>query len=118
MQTKQYLEDESGKKLIYINVSYPVFENGILKKSANPFYEKLAESYVSFAKNKLLSRAETEKSKKGFQPFSAVMKYETTRENERIKVTIHTFVFDGSDRRDGRTVHQYWDEKTGLINIK
>lgn len=118
MQTKKVLKAENGDELVYIKLSYPVFENGILKKSANDFYKKLADNFEVFASNKLLAKAADAKSESDFKPFSAVMMYDTEENNDRIKVTVRTFVYDGHARLDGKVTFQYWNKKTGLVNRK
>lgn len=118
MQTKKILKDESGEELVYINLSYPAFENRKLKKTANAFYENLAKGFFEFASKQLFPRAVQAKKEEDFKPFSAVMVYNTEETEEKIKVTVHAFIFDGHVRTDGNVTYQFWDKKTGLLNSK
>ncbi len=118
MQTKQILKNENGEELVYINLSYPDFKRGKLKKTADPFYKELAEKYTFFAQKRLLPLAKEAKKEEGFKPFSAVMKYEAEETDGYVTVKMHSFVFDGVSRRDGKTVKQVWDKKTGILMCK
>lgn len=118
MQTKQILKGEKGEELVYINLSFPDFTRGCLKKTADPFYRELAEKYASFAQKRLLPLASKAKKEGDFKPFSAVMKYDAEETEEHVTVTLHVFVFDGISRREGKRVKQVWDKKTGILISK
>lgn len=118
MQKKKILVSDSGEELVYVNLSYPFFENGAIKKQANIFYERLADNYLSFASKTLLPAAQKAKAEGDFKPFSAVMVYETKETEEKIIISIRTFVFDGHARTEGKITYQYWDKKTGIMSIK
>lgn len=118
MQTKKILKSENGEELVYINLSYPDFSNRKLKKTANVFYENMAKNFFSFASKALLPRAIEAKKEADFKPFSAVMVYDTEETEEKIKVSVQAFVFDGHVRTDGNITYQFWDKKTGLLSAK
>ena len=118
MQKRKMLVSDIGEELVYINLSYPVFEKGVIKKQANIFYEQLADNYLSFASKALLPAAQKAKGQANFKPFSAVMAYEAKETEEKIIISIRTFVFDGHTRTEGKITYQYWDKKTGIMSIK
>lgn len=115
MQTKQMLNGKNGEELVYINLSFPEFTQGKLRKTADPFYKEMAKRYASFAEKRLLPAAKQAKNDADFKPFSAVMKCDVEETEKHISVTVHSFVFDGNERRKGKTVKQIWDKKTGLL---
>lgn len=118
MQSKQILKGENGEELVYINLSLPAFGRGILKKTADPFYKAVAEKFCVFVKRRLLPLANQAKNENSFKPFSAVMKYDVEETDERLTVILRSFVFDGNERVNGKTVKQVWDKKTGLLIYK
>lgn len=46
------------------------------------------------------------------------MKYDVEETDERLTVILRSFVFDGNERVNGKTVKQVWDKKTGLLIYK
>lgn len=86
-QIKDEIKDASGNLLVRLNLRYPDIKCGkkdALSKFAKPFYKEFALAFEKYAKTELLALAEkaNNASPDTFLPYSAVMKYEITQNDE------------------------------------
>lgn len=118
---KEDILDQSGEILVKINLRLPILEcpkNDPLLKSAVPFYEKLNESFLEFAKVALKESAEKAKNRSSdtFVPFGAVAKFKVERDtDEHLTITEEFSVSNGKPEPFTESKTQIWDRKTGTL---
>ncbi len=117
MLIKQILKSDTGKELVYLNLSFPEFSLPVLQ-SANEFYNSFADNFIFFVNRKILPKAEAASAEANFKPFSAVIKHTLTEREDYFSVEIRSFVFDGASRAAGKTLKHNWNKKNGFISKK
>ena len=95
-EIKESIKTEE-KRLVEINISYPMPKENCFEKTAEEkigtYYKKIAENFANFGRGKLKKMAE-ETLKEGDSPFSAVMKFIPTFENDAlISIVLDVFVY-------------------------
>lgn len=108
------------KRLVEINITYPLpkesrFEKAVEEKISS-YYKKIADNFASFARGKLKKMAEGTL-KEGDSPFSAVMKYIPTFENDAlISIVLDVFVYYNERRtQTKRFSNIFLKTKFGLL---
>lgn len=118
-QIKEELTAPDGGVALVINLRYPQIncpKKDPLAKNAMPFYPRLAEGFADYAKTDLLKTAIKAKKEdpENFKPFSAVMSFETTFENEKyLSVAVELSVSDGKSPPMRQKKTQVWERKYG-----
>ena len=115
---KREVTDE-GICLVKINLRYPEIVCGkkdCLQLFARDFYKNLAESFEKYAANELLKKAKAAYSAdpNSFNAFSALMKYEITRLDEKfLSVVTDISVCDGINPPCIERKTQVWERSFG-----
>ncbi len=115
---KREVTDE-GICLVKINLRYPEIVCGkkdCLQLFARDFYKSLAESFEKYAANELLKKAKAAYSAdpNSFNAFSALMKYEITRLDEKfLSVVTDISVCDGINPPSIERKTQVWERSFG-----
>lgn len=121
------IEDEIIKRevtadgicIVKINVRYPKIVCGkkdSMQLFAKDFYKNVAESFVKYAETELSKKAKEayEASPDAFMPFSALMKYEITRLDEKLlSVITDISVCDGISEPSIERKTQVWERDFG-----
>lgn len=115
---KEDVLDSNGDTLIKINVRYPEIqcnERDPLNHNAVKFYKRIAEAFVHSAKHDMAKTAEERKKVDSeFLPFSAVMRWTKTFENEEfLGFVIEFSVWDGKGKQSIERKTQIWERKFG-----
>ena len=115
---KREVTDE-GICLVKINLRYPEIVCGkkdCLQLFARDFYKSLAESFEKYAANELLKKAKAAYSAdpNSFNAFSALMKYEITRLDEKfLSIVTDISVCDGINPPSIERKTQVWERSFG-----
>lgn len=116
-QIKEEIRD-GDKTVLKINLRYPELQcakNDPMIRFAKPFYEKLSKGFSEYAKTELFKKAKTTV-KEGGLPFSALMKFEKSYENEKyLSILIEISVSDGISPPKIERKAQTWNRKNGLL---
>ncbi len=107
---KEEYKSENGKILALSNICVPGFVKGY--EAFDAFYSRVAENFVTFIRSRLVKRAEKESQKEGFVPFSGVLKYKNTFENDSyVSVILDSYKFDGKRRSVTVRLSQVWSKE-------
>lgn len=109
---KDEYQSENGKIIALSNICVPEFVKGY--EAFDGFYSRVAENFGAFIKRRIVKRAEAESQSEGFVPFSGVLKYKNTFENDLyVSVILDSYTFDGKRRSVTVRLPQVWskDEK-------
>lgn len=118
-QIKEDILSESGTIVLKLNLKYPNItcpKRDPLLQNAAPFYPRLAEGFAYYARADLkkAALAAFNASPESFTPFSAVMRWEKTFEDERyISFLIDILVSDGALPPITERKTQVWERKFG-----
>lgn len=118
-QIKEDVLSAEGELLLKINLRYPDIKcrkNDPMAVFARDFYPRIAKSFAEYAKSELFSVAQKARkaAPEGFLPFSAVMRYELTYEDERfLSVVLYISVSDGSGAPSAERKTQVWEREYG-----
>ncbi len=118
-QIKEDILSDNGMLLVRLNLRYPNItcpKRDPLIHNAVPFYPRLAEGIAYYARSDLKKAAMSayNSSPDGFMPFSAVMRWEKTFENESyLSLLIDISVCDGIEPPMTERKTQVWERKFG-----
>lgn len=116
---KEDVLSPEGKLLLKINLRYPDIKcrpRDAMAAYAKDFYLKLAVSFADYAKNELLKCAQSAYllSPESFLPFSALMKYSITHEDESfLSIVQDISVSDGRSVPAVDRKTQVWEREYG-----
>ncbi len=115
---KEDISTENGDILIKVNLRYPEIactEKDPLGHNAVGFYKRIAESFLHSVKQDMAKIAsERKKMDESFVPFSAVMRWTKTFENEDfLSFVIEFSVWDGKSSQSVERKTQVWERKFG-----
>lgn len=116
---KEEISSENGAVLLKINLRCPEIvcpKKDPLQKDCAPFYEKMANAFLHYAKNDLLQQAKNacNTAPDGFMPYSAVMLWEKTLENEKyLSLYFDISVSDGINPPYKQRKTQVWNRSNG-----
>ena len=120
-ELKETLSHED-KRLVELNISYPKPKQHFFEAKASDrvsaFYKKIADNFASYARKRLFAQAK-QFIKNKEMPFSAVMKYIPTYENDAlISIVIDAFVFYNEQRSiTKRLAHIFLKTKFGILTF-
>ncbi len=116
-QIKQEVKNQAGQTVLKINLRYPEIKCGKrdpLSVNAAPFYKRLAEGFLHYAKTELAGVAELACKSADFAPYSAVMSYEQCQcDGEYISFYVDIAVSDGVNPPITERKTQVWERKFG-----
>lgn len=117
-QIKEEILSEDGKPLLKLNLKYPEIQcpkKDPLRKNALPFYQRLAEGLLHYAKNDFLKSAKRAfEGSESFMPFSVVMRWTKTHESEKyLSILIEISFSDGKSEPMYERKTQIWERKFG-----
>lgn len=110
---------DNGICLVRINLRYPNLVCGkkdCMQLFAKDFYKNLAESFEKYAADELSKKAKElyNENPEGFSPFSALMKYDITRFDEKyLSVITDLSVCDGVNPPSTERKTQVWERDFG-----
>jgi hypothetical protein len=105
--------------LVRINLRYPDLVCGkkdCMQLFAKDFYKNIADAFEKYATDELVKKAKTAYAEdpEGFKPFSALMKYEVTRLDEKfLSVMTDISVCDGKNPPSVERKTQVWERDFG-----
>lgn len=120
-EIKESLTKED-RRLVELNIAYPKPKAHYFEAKSSDrvsaFYKKIADNFASYARKRLFSQA-NQFIKSDEMPFSAVMKYIPTYENDAlISIVIDAFVFYNEQRSiTKRLAHIFLKTKFGLLTF-
>ena len=120
-EIKESLTKED-RRLVELNIAYPKPKQHYFEAKASDrvgaFYKKIADNFASYARKRLFSQAQ-QLIKNDEMPFSAVMKYIPTYENDGlISIVVDVFVFYNEQRSiTKRLAHIFQKTKFGLLTF-
>lgn len=118
-QIKEDVKAPDGTLLLKINIKYPSIKcakKDPLSKYAVRFYVDVSSAFLEFAKKELIKTALNayNADKENFSPYSAVMRYEVTLENQDyLSVMLDIAIFDGKNTSSLERKTQVWERKYG-----
>lgn len=118
-RVKEEITSENGEVLLKINMRYPEVvcpKKEPLAKDCAPFYENIANAFLHYAKTDLSGQAKRayKASPDGFLPYSAVMLWEKTLENDDyLSVLFDISVSDGINPPSVQRKTQVWSRADG-----
>jgi hypothetical protein len=115
---KEDISTENGDILIKVNLRYPEIvcaDKDPLSRNAVGFYKRIAEGFLHSVKQDMVKIASERKKNDGsFVPFSAVMRWTKTFENEDfLSFVIEFSVWDGKSSQSVERKTQVWERKFG-----
>ena len=127
------LKDEKGRILVVLNIAYPACAEkktlhgrllpGIakskkktpLQQNLEPFYERAATEFATFARKELLDKAKANPN--GTPPCGAVLRWKMTEESEEsLTICMEGKIFDGRESYAIPPDVRRWNKRTGLLS--